>query len=98
MKPLYGTSSLPLRPGFRQAPPARGVLFKAGAWFGIFAFCFAAAAQTFTVSVTPSADAFMRSTAPTTNYGAAGAISVSGLAAVNGSGVQNGAFDTLLRF
>jgi hypothetical protein len=56
------------------------------------------AAQTATVSVVPDADSFVRSLAPTNNYGGAGAISVSGSAAVNGSGQQNGLFDSLLRF
>ena len=50
------------------------------------------------VSVTPTADAFVRSAAPGSNYGAAGALSVSGSAAVNGSGQQNGLFDSLMRF
>lgn len=54
--------------------------------------------QTATVSVTPAADAFVRSLAPASNYGAAGALSVSGSAAVNGSGQQNGLFDSLIRF
>jgi hypothetical protein len=54
--------------------------------------------QTATVSVTPSADAFVRSLAPSSNYGAAGALSVSGSAAVNGSGQPNGVFDSLMRF
>ena len=48
--------------------------------------------------MTPSADAFVRSFAPGSNYGAAGALSVSGSEAVNGSGQQNGLLDTLLRF
>src|SRR5580765_8157950 len=51
-----------------------------------------------TVSVHPEADAFVRSQAPTSNYGGGGALSVSGAAAVNGSGQQNEAFDTLMRF
>ena len=54
--------------------------------------------QTTNVSVTPSADAFVWSLAPSSNYGAAGALSVSGSAAVNGSGQQNGLFDSLIRF
>jgi len=51
-----------------------------------------------TVSVAPDADTFLRSFAPTNNYGAGGALSVSGSAAVNGTGDQNGLFDTLMRF
>lgn len=45
-----------------------------------------------------SADAFVRELAPTLNYGGAGALSVSGGSAVNGSGVTNGVFDCFLRF
>jgi len=51
-----------------------------------------------TVSVAPEADAFVRSAMPTNNYGGAGAISVSGSAAVNSANEQNGLFDSLLRF
>jgi len=36
--------------------------------------------------------------APASNYGAGGALSVSGSVAVNGAGVQNGLFDTMMRF
>jgi hypothetical protein len=54
--------------------------------------------QVTNVAVTPSADAFVRSLAPGSNYGAAGALSVSGWAAVNGAGQQNGLFDSLIRF
>jgi len=54
--------------------------------------------QATNVSVTPSADAFVRSLAPASNYGAAGSLSVSGAAAANGSGQQNGRFDSLIRF
>ncbi|SPE59054.1 exported hypothetical protein [Verrucomicrobia bacterium] len=55
-------------------------------------------AQTGVVSVLPDADTFVRSMAPTDNFGGAGALSVSGSAAVNGSGQPNGLFDTLIRF
>jgi hypothetical protein len=51
-----------------------------------------------TISVKPDADSFVRAQAPASNYGGGGALSVSGAAAVNGSGQQNGAFDTLMRF
>jgi hypothetical protein len=54
--------------------------------------------QAATVAVTPVADAFVRSVAPGSNYGAAGSLSVSGSAAVNGLGQQNGLFDSLMRF
>lgn len=53
-------------------------------------------AAVFTNSV--SVDSFVRAAAPTLNYGAAGALSVSGTSAVNGSGVTNGAFDSFIRF
>lgn len=46
----------------------------------------------------PDADAFVRASAPSLNYGAAGALSVSGASAVNGTGVSNGAYDTFIRF
>ena len=59
---------------------------------------FACLGQATNVTVTPSADAFVQSLAPGNNYGAAGALSVSGSAAVNGNGQQNGLFDTLIRF
>ena len=55
-------------------------------------------AQTATSSVEPDADSFVRSVSAASNYGAGGALSVSGASAVNGSGIQNGIFDSLLRF
>ena len=45
-----------------------------------------------------SADSFVRSNAPTSNYGGAGALSVSGATATNGSGVAMGIADTFIRF
>lgn len=51
-----------------------------------------------TAGVAPVADAYVRSASPTSNFGSAGALSVSGLIATNGSGVQQGAFDSFLRF
>src|SRR5262245_18586118 len=54
--------------------------------------------QIATVSVTPEADAFVRSGAPTSNYGGAGAVAVSGSAAVNATNEQNGLYDSLIRF
>jgi hypothetical protein len=54
--------------------------------------------QTVTISVNPEGDAFVRSAAPSGNYGGAGAIAVSGATAVNGANQQNGAFDSLIRF
>jgi hypothetical protein len=50
------------------------------------------------VQVTPSADAFVWSLEPTNNYGGAGSLSVSGSAATNSSGQQQGLFDSLARF
>jgi hypothetical protein len=50
----------------------------------------------FTNSV--SVDSFVRSNAPTLNYGGAGSLSVSGPTATNGSGVANGASDSFIRF
>jgi hypothetical protein len=44
-----------------------------------------------------SADAFVRSNAPTSNYGGAGALSVSGAQATNALGTMNGAFDSFIR-
>jgi hypothetical protein len=51
-----------------------------------------------TISVRPDADTFVRAQEPTNNYGGGGALSVSGAAAVNGTGEQNGAFDSVMRF
>src|ERR1700733_4405843 len=47
----------------------------------------------------PDADAFVRAAVPNSNYGLAGALSVSGANATNSSGViVNGAFDSFIRF
>lgn len=46
----------------------------------------------------PDADAFVRAESPSLNYGAAGALAVSGLTATNASGVMNGAYDSFIRF
>jgi hypothetical protein len=73
-------------------------------WWQAGALALAASAQcgcfgqTTNFAVTPAADAFVRSLAPGDNFGAAGALSVSGSAALNGSGQQNGLFDSLIRF
>src|SRR5262249_25820940 len=56
------------------------------------------AAQSAVITVVPDADAFVRSAAPASNYGGSGALSVSGSAAGNDVGQQNGLFDTLMRF
>jgi len=55
-------------------------------------------AQTSVAFTIPDNDAFVRSAAPTSNYGIAGALSVSGAAATNDLGQQNGLFDALMRF
>ena len=55
-------------------------------------------ASALTIDLNPDADAFVRSADPTHNYGAAGADSVSGSTAVNGSGQQMGLLDGFLRF
>jgi hypothetical protein len=62
----------------------------------VLASATAAPAAWFTNSV--SVDSFVRSAAPSSNYGGAGALAVSGATAANGSGVTNGVFDTFLRF
>jgi hypothetical protein len=46
----------------------------------------------------PTQDAFVRSLQPTQNYGAAGALSVSGSIATNTSGAQEGLLDSFLQF
>jgi hypothetical protein len=45
-----------------------------------------------------SADTFVRSLAPSSNYGASGADSISGANATNAIATANGAFDTFIRF
>jgi hypothetical protein len=51
-----------------------------------------------TVSVGADADTFVRSLAPSSNYGIGGALSISGSNAVNGAGQQMGLLDSLMRF
>jgi len=72
-----------------------------GAVFWAVCLCLAgaigASAQV-TVSTNSIQDAFVRSADPTHSYGLAGALSVSGLVATNGSGVQQGQLDSFLRF
>ena len=53
--------------------------------------------QSVTASIVPDADSFVRAAAPSNNYGAAGALSVSGIAGTNGAGDLNGAADSLMR-
>ena len=57
-----------------------------------------ASAQAALFTNSASSDAFVRAAAPTLNYGGAGALSVSGSNSVNGTGVNNGVFDSFLRF
>jgi len=51
-----------------------------------------------TVTNNPTQDAFVRSLDPTHNYGAAGALSVSGSIATNSTGINNGLLDSFLQF
>jgi hypothetical protein len=51
-----------------------------------------------TVTNNPAINAFVRSADPTHNYGAAGALAVSGSIATNSLGVQNGLLDSFLQF
>lgn len=64
--------------------------------FASFVFGCLSHAAVFTNSV--SVDAFVRSNAPTSNYGGAGSLSVSGASSTNVSGVANGIADTFIRF
>jgi hypothetical protein len=62
-------------------------------------FVVTSAARAFVFTNSDDADAFVRSNAPTANYGAAGSLSVSGLLATNTlSGITNGIADTFIRF
>jgi hypothetical protein len=79
----------------QQSVCAWGRTFAAALTLAAQLACFG---QTTNVTVTPSADTFVWSLAPSSNYGAAGALSVSGSAAVDGSGQTNGLFDSLIRF
>ena len=65
--------------------------------FLVLAVTTAAAGQQ-TLDTAATADAIVRSVAPTENYGAAGALSVSGSAALNINGEQMGTLDTFIRF
>src|SRR5215469_9800582 len=66
---------------------------------GIFVMAvFVASVHAQYFSDAPDADAFVRAVSPSLNYGAAGALAVSGSNAVNGVGVSNGAYDTFIRF
>lgn len=61
-------------------------------------FVLAASTRGATFTNSPDADTFVRSNAPSLNYGKAGALNVSGANAVNGAGVTNGVFDSFVRF
>src|SRR3569833_2420358 len=50
------------------------------------------------VTNTITIDAFVRSNAPTANYGAAGSLTVSGATATNSLGAVNGVADSFIRF
>lgn len=49
-------------------------------------------------SLLPSQDAFARASEPTRNFGAAGALAVSGASGVNSSGEPQGAYESILQF
>ena len=51
-----------------------------------------------TVTNNPTIDAFVRSADPTHNYGAAGALAVSGSIATNSASINNGLLDSFLQF
>src|SRR5438105_1476890 len=51
-----------------------------------------------TMTNNPTIDAFVRSADPAHNYGAAGALAVSGSIATNSTGVNNGLLDSFLQF
>jgi len=74
-----------------------GLLFAVGVTAALLAGGMDLSAQV-TASAAPVADAFVRSAAPTQNFGSMGALSVSGTIATNAAGVQQGAFDSFLRF
>ncbi|PWU12979.1 MAG: hypothetical protein C5B50_20260 [Verrucomicrobia bacterium] len=73
-----------------------GLRFAAAMALALFVISFSGKAAWFTNGA--SADAFVRALAPNSNYGGAGALSVAGPSAVNGSGVTNGVFDSFIRF
>lgn len=64
----------------------------------MFLFAGNARSASLTFTNSASADSFVRAAAPSSNYGGAGALSVSGPSAMNGQGVANGAFDSFIRF
>ncbi|HUI06010.1 MAG TPA: hypothetical protein VL486_03290 [Verrucomicrobiae bacterium] len=65
---------------------------------GLWVSAQGAARAQVTISANSVADAFVRSADATHNYGGAGALSISGTIATNASGVQQGAFDSFIRF
>jgi len=81
---------------FRRKNRLARLIFQRGVL--VLGLCCLRSGWAATVSIVPEADSFLRSFAPTSNYGAGGALSVSGSAAVNSTGDQNGLFDTLMRF
>lgn len=66
--------------------------------FFVLALVIAPLAQCATFTNSSSADSFVRALAPSSNYGGAGADSISGANATNSLGIANGAFDTFIRF
>src|SRR5262245_64088517 len=71
---------------------------EAAIFTGIAFVASTSVAQTTNVSVSCEADAFVREAAPTNNYGRAGALSVAGILATNGSGLPGGRANSLARF
>src|ERR1700685_2540826 len=67
----------------------------------VFCSCLAGAGGVLaqiTVTNNPAIDAFVRSADPTHNYGAAGALAVSGSIATNSASINNGLLDSFLQF
>jgi len=67
----------------------------------VFCSCLADAGEVsaqIAVTNNPTIDAFVRSADPIHNYGAAGALAVSGSIATNSTGINNGLLDSFLQF
>jgi hypothetical protein len=75
-------------------------MFKSVVCLAVFS-CLAGSGNILAQSIVtnnPTQDAFVRSLNPTSNYGAAGALSVSGSTATNSTGSNNGLLDSFLQF
>ena len=67
----------------------------------VFCSCLAGAGSALaqiTITNNPAIDAFVRSADPTHNYGAAGALAVSGSIATNSASINNELLDSFLQF